>query len=209
MVVFFLDAPSVILHFPSLSQVYCSYATCSGIPLTIYFSIFTPVRQGLLPPLSSFSLLLLSMHPVTMTPGFCLSLLCQQDRKVSLRNQPYVKKQVIQVRMIQDVQAKLSPIPDVQAKLSPIRDVQAKPNPIPDVQAKLSPIPDVKENVRPVPLRLATFYRVHWLCSHSDFAGIFLQTGDVYNSGMEHQSFCTPENLRQISRCVWNADRIS
>jgi hypothetical protein len=129
--------------------------------------------------LSSFSLLLLSMHPVTMTPGFSLSLLCQQDRKVSLRNQPYVKKQVIQVRMI------------------------------PDVQAKLSPIPDVKENVRPVPLRLATFYRVHWLCSHSYFAGIFLQTGDVYNSGMEHQSFCTPENLRQISRCVWNADRIS
>jgi len=67
----------------SLNNLFFNFHSCQAR--------FTP------PPscLPSLLLLLASMHPVTMTPGFSLSLLCQQDRKVLLKNQPYIKKQVI------------------------------------------------------------------------------------------------------------------
>jgi len=68
----------------SLNNLFFNFHSCQAR--------FIPPRPPCLP---SLPLLLAFMHPVTMIPGFSVSLLCQQDRKVLLRNQPYIKKQVI------------------------------------------------------------------------------------------------------------------
>ena len=153
----------------SLNNLFFNFHSCQAR--------FTP------PPscLPSLLLLLASMHPVTMTPGFSLSLLCQQDRKVLLKNQPYIKKQVIpskddsrctsqalfysrcanqdmhffrctsKVLFYSRCTNQLCPIPDAQAKFCSIPDVLTKLCTIPDAQAKFCSIPDALTKLCTVP----------------------------------------------------------